>query len=274
MDKGRDQKMNARYLREVPLGEVLRPGQVIAAMTNRSKKAAIEDLVDILYKEKLIPNKAEALARIMEREELCPTTLGAGVAIPHARLEVGETPAIAVGRHPTGIDFGAPESDPVHLIVLVIWQPEQTGLFNRLFAGLVSKLADEKFRTQLMAAKDAGSIAKLLADVKVDMLTGRATKCEADMLIALQCLETKRRAKAKGLDKQIDLARAELSGSMLSRFDRLMEHFGEALVEAPDGVCRGCSMQLSSGFASEMLRNPETVYVCERCGRFLIHHIG
>jgi predicted nucleic acid-binding Zn-ribbon protein len=61
---------------------------------------------------------------------------------------------------------------------------------------------------------------------------------------------------------------------MPSRFDRLMEHFGEALVEAPDGICRGCNMQLSSGFASEMLRNPDTVYLCERCGRFLIHHIG
>jgi len=266
--------MNARYLKEVPLGEVLKPTQVIAGMTNRSKKAAIEDLIDVLYRQKLISSKSEAVTRVMEREDLCSTNLGAGVAIPHARLDVGETPAIAVGRHPAGIDFGSAESGSVHLIVLVLWQPEQAGLFNRLFAGLVSKLADEGFRSRLMSAKDEGAIAKLLSDVKIDMLSGRATKCEADMLITLQCLEVKRRTNAKGLDKQISLARAELSGSMLSRFDRLMEHFGEALVEAPDGICRGCSMQLSSGFASEMLRNPETVYVCERCGRFLIHHIG
>ncbi|MBN1283609.1 MAG: PTS sugar transporter subunit IIA [Proteobacteria bacterium] len=266
--------MNARYLKEVPLGDVLRPEQVLANMTNRSKKAAIEDLVDVLYKHKLVSNKAEAVARIMEREELCPTTLGGGVAIPHARLDVGERPSIAVGRHMGGLDFGSPDSGPVNLIVLVIWQPEQAGLFNRLFAGLVSKLADSHFKNRLMEEKGAGEIAAALADVKVDMLKGRATKCEADMLIALQCLEMKRRAKAKGLEGQIDLARAELSGSMLSRFDRLMEHFGEALVEAPDGICRGCNMQLSSGFASEMLRNADTVYVCERCGRFLIHHIG
>jgi len=266
--------MDARFVKEIPLGDVLRAEQVIADMTNRSKRAAIEDLVNVLYKQKLITNKAEAVTRIMEREELCPTTLGGGIAIPHARLEVGDTPVIAVGRHPAGLDFGAPDGKPIHLIVLVIWQPEQAGLFNRLFAGLVSKLADWHFRNRLMEERDAKGIAAALADVKIDMQTGRATKCEADMLIALQCLETKRCAKAKGLGGQIELARAELSGSMLSRFDRLMEHFGEALVEAPDGICHGCNVQLSSGFASEMLRSQDTVYVCERCGRFLIHHIG
>jgi len=261
-------------MKEVPLGEVLKAEQVISEMTNRSKKAAIEDLVDVLFKQGLVPNKTEAVSRVMEREELCPTTLGGGVAIPHARLEVGDKPVIAVGRHPAGIDFGTADGEPVRLIVLVIWQPEQPGLFNRLFAGLVSKLADVHFRNRLMEEKDAKAIAAALADVKVDMLAGRANKCEADMLVALQCMEVKRRAKVKGLERQIELARAELPGSMLSRFDRLMDHFGEALVEAPDGVCHGCNMALSSGFASEMLRNQETVYVCERCGRFLIHHIG
>ncbi len=266
--------MSTRYLKEVPLGEVLKPAQVLADMANRSKKAAIEELVDLLWKQKLISNKSEAVTRVLEREELASTALGHGVAIPHARLEVGDTPAIAIGRHPAGIDFGAPDGKDVNLIVMVLWQPTQAGLFNRLFAGLVSKLADAHFRNRLMEESGADGIARALSDVKIDMLAGRSTKCDADMLIALQLLETKRRAKGNGLSQQVDLARAELPGSMLSRFDRLMDYYGEALVEAPEGVCRGCNMQLSSSFASEMLSNPDTVYICERCGRFLIHHIG
>lgn len=266
--------MHARFVKEVPLGEVLKAEQVIADLTNRSKKAAIEELVDLLYKQKLISNKKEAVERVMEREELVSTALGDGVAIPHARLDVGETPVIAIGRHPAGIDFDAPDSQPVHLIVLVLWQPAQAGLFNRLFAGLVSKLADDDFRKRLIAQKSADEIACALSDVKIDMFAGRASRCEADMLIMLQLLESKRRSGQKGVERQIELARAELSGSVLSRFDRLMDHFGQALVEAPEGICMGCNMQLSSGFASEMLRNQETVYLCERCGRFLIHHIG
>jgi mannitol/fructose-specific phosphotransferase system IIA component (Ntr-type) len=263
--------MNARYVKEVPLGELLKAPQVLPSMTNRSKRSAIEDLVDLLWKQKRISNKSEAIARVLEREELAATTLGDGIAIPHARIEVGDGPAIAIGRHPAGIDFGASDGSLVHLIVLVLWQPEQAGLFNRLFAGLVGKLANDAFRDRLLAEQSAAGIAGALADVRIDMLSGRPNKCEADMLIALQLLVAKQRAKAQGLERQIELARAELSGSVLSRFDRLIDRYGEAVVEAPDGVCRGCNMQLSSGFAAEMLRNPETVYVCERCGRFLIN---
>lgn len=266
--------MNAKFLKEVSLCEMFGAEQVMADMTNRSKKAAIEDLVDLLYKQNLVSNKSEAVSRIMEREDLCTTALGDGVAIPHARLDVGDKPVIAIGRHMAGIDFGAPDGKPVNLIVLVLWQPEQAGLFNRLFAGLVSKLADVHFRNRLMEEKDEDAIALALADVKIDMLAGKASKVEADMLITLQLLETKRRASANGFERQIELARAELPGSMLSRFDRLMEVYDEALVEAPDGICTGCNMALSSGFAAEMLRNPDNVYICERCGRFLIHDIG
>ncbi|HPQ80881.1 MAG TPA: PTS sugar transporter subunit IIA [bacterium] len=266
--------MISKYSREMPLGDILDESCIIDGMTNRSKRAAIEDLVGALYREKRVKNKSEATERVLEREELITTALGSGVAIPHARLEVGDKPVIAVGRHEAGIDFDAPDGAPVHIIVLVLWAPEQAGLFNRLFAGLVGKLADADFRRSIMDAKDAKGIAGLLADVRVDMQAGRAAKCEADMLIALQLLETKRLAGSRGLSRQIELARAELPGSMLSRFDRLMERYGEALVDAPEGVCRGCNSRLSTSFASEMLRNPETIYVCERCGRYLIHNIA
>jgi len=266
--------MNEGYIREVPLSEILDESHVIENMTNSSKDSVIEDLVDLLWKKKLIPEKAEATKRVMAREDLAVTALGDGVAIPHARLDVGEKPVIVVGRHPAGVDFDSPDRGLVHLIFLVLWQPERPGLFNRLFAGLVSKLVDPAFRDSLMKAKGAKEIARALSNVKVDMLAGRAAKWEADILITLQLLQAKKKSGARGLVKKIELARDELPGSMLSRFDRLVSRYGEALVEAPDGVCLGCSMQLSSGLASEMQRNSDSVYVCEKCGRFIIHHIA
>lgn len=261
-----------RFVREMPLGEVLKAKQVIGHMTCATKQAAIEDLIGMLWREKLIADKAEAIERVFEREELVTTALGVGVAIPHARLEVGLTPVIAVGRHSAGIDFGAPDGVPVNLIILVLWAPERAGLMNRLFGGLVAKLASAEFRKLLLDAHDEKEIAAQLADVRIDMQAGRATKCEADMLVTLQLLETKRRAGKRGLSRQIELARDELPGSMLSRFDRLLDRYGEALVEAPDGICKGCNVQLSSSFASEMLKHTDNIYICERCGKYLVHH--
>lgn len=266
--------MSDDFVKVVPLGEIFNDKCVLDGMTNRTKKSVIEDLVSHLYDLKKIPQKSEAVKRILEREELASTALGEGVAIPHARLDVGDCPVIAIGRHPEGIDFEAPDGKNVNLIILVLWQPERPGLFNRLFAGLVSKIADPDIRSELINAKNSKEIARLLADVRIDMLAGRAARWEADMLVALQILEAKKKSGAKDLEKKIELARAELPGSMLSRFDRLLNHFGEALVEGQGGVCGGCKMQLSTRLAQEILRNPDSVYVCERCGRFLINKIG
>lgn len=265
--------MNTQYLREIPLREVLTEELVQDDMKSRTRDTTIRQLIELLHKKKLVSDKNEACQRVIEREELASTGLGEGIAIPHARLEVGSKPVIAVGRHFSGIDFGSADGKLVRLIFLVLWAPEQAGLFNRLFAGLVAKLADPHFRARILEAKDAKAIAGELSDVHIDMTAGRATKCEADMLITLQLLETKRRAGAGGLERQIALARDELPGSLLNRFDRLIGHYGEAISDAPDGICHGCHMRLSSSFASEMERNPETVYICERCGRFLMFHI-
>lgn len=266
--------MVSQLARELRLGDILDKRCIIDGMKNHTKRQAIEELVNILWKADKLNNKSQALDRIMEREDLTTTALGDEVAIPHARLEVGEKPAIAIGRNPSGIDFDAPDGRAVKLIFVVLWAPEQPGLFNRLFGGLVAKLADEDFRAKLLSAAHADEIAKMLSNVRINLQAGVVTRCEADMLITLQLLEVKRRAGAKGVARQIELARSELPGSMLSRFDRLFDRYGEALAEAPDGVCLGCNMQLSSSFASEMLRNPDTVYICERCGRYLIHKIA
>jgi len=261
-------------VKEMPLSEILNHKSILADMKCAEKKEVFEALIAVLGENGFVSNMDEALKRVMEREDLAVTALGDGVAIPHARIDVGSKPVIAVGRHKAGIDFGSPDRGPVHLIFLVIWQPEQPGLFNRLFGGLVCKLADPSFRDLLMNARGAKEIASALSDVRVDMLAGRATKWEADILVTLQLLEAKKKAGARGLIKKIQLARDELPGSMLSRFDKLAERYGEALVAAPKGICEGCNMQLSSGLASEMQRNPDSVFVCERCGRYIIHRIG
>lgn len=266
--------MQTDFMRDIMFGELLEEDQILHDMTGSSKKDVIGELVGLLSKKKLIKNKSETLKRVLERENLVSTALGDSVAIPHARLEVGEKPIIAMGRHSFGIDFDSPDKKPVHLIILVLWAPERAGLFNRLFAGLVKKLADAKFRNDLMVSVDAKDLACKLSNVRINMQAGYPTKCETDMLVMLQQLETNRQNGIKGLEKQISLVREELPGSILSRFDRLIGRYGTALVEAPTGVCAGCNIQLSSKFASEMLKNSDSIYICEKCGRFLIHHIS
>ena len=77
--------MNAARIKELPLGEILTQELVLDGMTSRTKKAAIEELVGLLYKEGWIKKKSEAVTRVLEREDLVTTALGEGVAISRMR---------------------------------------------------------------------------------------------------------------------------------------------------------------------------------------------
>src|SRR4030066_73315 len=89
--------------------DYLKLPQVIFDLKSKDKVEAIEELLDVLAKQKLIENKKLLLTRIIDRENLVSTAIGYGVALPHARVDTGGEIAVAVGRSEKGIDFAAPD---------------------------------------------------------------------------------------------------------------------------------------------------------------------
>lgn len=258
---------------KMPMGDLLTRDHIIEDMSCSTVKQAVEQLVDRLSELHLVDKKTTAVKRVMERERLASTALGSGVAIPHARMEVGDKPVLAIGRHAKGINFDAPDGEPVHLIFLLLWEPERPGLFNQLFANLVTKLNNASFRQGLLEAPDAGAIIDLMKSVRIDWMPKVETSLDGSMLLTLQTLEAKindPKENEQKLRRQIDIIRQDLDSSILWRYDRLKKLHGVAVVSAEGGICSGCSMQLSSGLASELLKNPNSLFVCEKCGRFLM----
>ncbi len=66
--------------------------------------------------------RAGLLLSLLGRERLGSTALGRNVALPHTRYVVrGVTKSqIIFGRHPDGIDYGAPDGAPVRLFFLLV----------------------------------------------------------------------------------------------------------------------------------------------------------
>jgi len=103
----------------------------------------------------------EIQGRAWEREELVPTGLPGGVAIPHARLPGLAKPAIVFGLSAQGVDFNAPDGLPSHLVFLILTPEDDprpqleivSGIareFSR--AGRVEELARCKGFTEILAA--------------------------------------------------------------------------------------------------------------------------
>lgn len=153
-------------LRETTFGEFLKPSQIIFDLKSRDKLEAIEELLDSLVRLKLINNKNLTLTRIVDRENLESTALGHGLAVPHARVDTEGQIAVAVGRSAEGIDFDAPDGQPVRLIILVVWNPSLPGLFNHLFAGLASFLIKPENRFRLFNSRDKEELHAVLSEIR------------------------------------------------------------------------------------------------------------
>ena len=260
-------------LREASFGEFFKPAQVIFELKSHEKLEAIEELLDSLVKQKLISSKNLTLTRIVDRENLESTALGHGIAVPHARVDTEGQMAVAVGRSAEGIDFSAPDGRPVHLIILVVWNPTIPGLFNHLFAGLASFLIKLENRDRLFSARDKNELYSVLSRIPLTFPYEDRIVNRASLLKKLQEIELKIRrapeARQEELQKHRALIREELDQSLLARFDLLMDRYGYAVSEVVDGVCQSCNMSVSTQMASA-IEESNDIYICENCGKYLV----
>ncbi len=252
--------------------DYLKPAQVIYDLKSKDKVEAIEELLDLLAKQKLIDNKKLILTRIIDRENLVTTAIGFGVALPHARVDTGGEIAVAVGRSEKGIDFEAHDGQKVHLIILVVWNPSLPGLFNHLFAGLARFLIRPDNRHRILEAKDKAQLYGILSEIEFKFVAEEKIASRASLLRKLQEIEIKRKRATKEQQKELGkhaaMIREELDRDLVARFDRLMERYGFAVADVVDGVCQGCNINLSTQMNSA-IEGSNDIYVCENCGKFL-----
>ncbi|MDI6845412.1 MAG: PTS sugar transporter subunit IIA [Candidatus Saccharicenans sp.] len=260
-------------LRDTNFSEFLKPSQIIFDLKSRDRLEAIEELLDSLVRLKLINNKNLTLTRIIDRENLESTALGHGIAVPHARVDTESQIAVAVGRSAEGIDFEAPDGQPVHLLILVVWNPTIPGLFNHLFAGLARFLIKPENRARLLNARDKNELYSVLSEIHFSFPREDKIINRASLLKKLQDIEIKirksPREKLEELVKHRNLIREELDQSLLARFDLLMERYGYAVAEVVEGVCQSCNMSVSTQMASA-IEESNDIYVCENCGKYLV----
>jgi mannitol/fructose-specific phosphotransferase system IIA component (Ntr-type) len=255
------------------LSDYLKPGQVVFDLKATTKVAALEELLDVLQKQKVINNKKILLTRVIDRERLETTAIGHQVALPHARAEEHENIAVAVGRSEKGIEFDALDKKKVRLVILVVWNPTLPGLFNHLFAGLAAFLSKEDFRRRAFEAKDRDELYKVLSEIELRLPREDRIISRAGLLLKLQEIEIKLRktpkAKQAPLLRQAKVIRGELDEALLTRFDRLMERYGFAVAEVENGVCQGCNINVATGMGAAIAGSND-IYICENCGKFLV----
>lgn len=142
--------------------DILYPDAVIAPMAATEKKAAIDELVDVLAKIGKA-NDAEALrSAVWTREQTRTTGIGHGLAIPHGKCAGLDGLAMAIGRPAEPMDFEAIDGQPVRLVVLLASPPDQTSDHIQALARISRLMNAEAFRDQIYGADSADEIYDLI----------------------------------------------------------------------------------------------------------------
>ena len=129
------------------------------------KARALEFLARILDANPDIEVGTDVIEEIQLREAECNTGIGMGVGVPHvrARREEGELFS-AIGWSSTGIDYGASDSLPVHLVVMYYIPGAQKNVYLKEVSSLVKAMRKSGGMDPIAHAADLNAVRNLLLD--------------------------------------------------------------------------------------------------------------
>jgi mannitol/fructose-specific phosphotransferase system IIA component (Ntr-type) len=140
---------------------------VLPLLEAADKEDAIRQLVAALAAAKAIPKaKADSvLKEVIERERQATTGIGRGIGIPHARSAHVKQIALAIGRVPRGVEFGAVDGERVRVILLLISPKDANDEHLKAMKSIVSIARDPYQRQRLSSCATAESFLDLLAEI-------------------------------------------------------------------------------------------------------------
>ncbi len=147
------------------LSELLSDGVVCFLRSNR-RDEVLKLLVDALSSSGKIPDAKAFFDAVLKREKIVSTSIGMGVAIPHARLAGLNRFFVAVGvqRSKEGIDWNAPDGTFVKLIFMIGGPADQQTEYLQILSQLTAAIKDEKRRCGLLMAKNSEDICDLFVE--------------------------------------------------------------------------------------------------------------
>jgi nitrogen PTS system EIIA component len=129
------------------------------------KDRSLEFLARILDANPDIQAGDDAIEEIKKREQECNTGIGLGVGVPHirARREEGEL-FCAIGWSGQGIEYGAEDGEPVHLVFMYYIPGAQKNVYLKEISSLVKAIQKSGGIKPIAHAPDLNVVRNLLLD--------------------------------------------------------------------------------------------------------------
>lgn len=150
------------------LSELLAQNGMALNLTARQREAVLLELIRCIHVLANRPEDQQTLLRaLLEREQLCSTGIGDGVALPHCRnalVGLVDRPVVVFGRHPQGLAYGSIDNAPARLFFLIVAPNVSQHL--QLLARVSRLVRDPKLRPNLLLADRPEKVIALVKEAE------------------------------------------------------------------------------------------------------------
>lgn len=156
----------------ISIAGFLRRGGIHYNVPGRTKEAAIKESLDLIKAELPYFDTKMVFSSIMDRETLCPTAVGQGIALPHPQtfniFIANSFLVLCFLEKP--IPFGALDNEDVDTLFFIF--PKSERRFLRIQAKLLRLLKDEEVLSTVKKASPADLLFEVFSRKEAEIFTG------------------------------------------------------------------------------------------------------
>ncbi|MCB1037128.1 MAG: PTS sugar transporter subunit IIA [Acidobacteria bacterium] len=139
-----------------------RPELIFLDLPGSDSPTVLQSLATRVAEIEGLGDAQEIYRRILEREQLASTGIGAGVAIPHCKLAQLREPILTIGITREPIDFAAIDGAPVQLFLLILSPEEPPAAHLKALSTVSRWIKEASPAPALLAASDVQDILSIL----------------------------------------------------------------------------------------------------------------
>ncbi len=152
------------------LEQVFSPETVILNLESTEKDELFEEMVEVLVSVQPEINREQALLALREREAKMSTGIMHGIAVPHGNCPSAKDVVGAIGISRRGIDYESLDKSPVHLVFMLLCNPDSTELHLTVLRDLAAVLQNPAVVKELMEVSTGQEAFELLGKYKENLL--------------------------------------------------------------------------------------------------------
>jgi nitrogen PTS system EIIA component len=136
----------------------LAESNIVCNIKAKTSHELIEELSKCLCKSTPGLNKKDMVEAVIARENIVPTVIAPGLAVPHARMAGVDRLLVAFATSSNGIDFKAPGMPPVKIAVLILTPKDDPGLHLQVLSALAKDFEDPENIERVARLEDSAAV--------------------------------------------------------------------------------------------------------------------